>query len=162
MKSRQDGRNRENRAQDHAHARGTYDLEEAAPRPAEHPLGRAAYRSRSASRVVAAHEVGVATGRSDGTDGPDGDRGRDEEKADGRRLLLRSPPPPPPMLFDRPYRPNVRRQGTLLGELLPESPYAVRASVRPNVPGSLDKMARGGCVDQLRTPGRTDAGHDSG
>ena len=80
----------------HAHACGTYDLEEAAPRPAEHPLGRAAYRSRSASRVVAAHEVGVATGRSDGTDGPDGDRGRDEEKrtGDGFFFTLRLHLPP--------------------------------------------------------------------
>ena len=117
----------------HAHARGTYDLEEAAPRPAEHPLGRAAYRSRSASRVVAAHEVGVATGRSDGTDVSDSDRGRDEEKADERQLLRCSAPPSPPVLDERPYRPSVRRQGSLLGELLPQSPYVCRTSVRPNV-----------------------------
>src|ERR1700728_3532293 len=45
--------------------------------------------SRSSGRSWA-HEVGIATGHSDGRDVSDGDRGRDEERADEGRLLLHS------------------------------------------------------------------------
>src|SRR5271166_4315401 len=68
----------------------------------------------------------------------------------------------PPVLDERPYRPSVRRQGSLLGELLPQSPYAVRASVRPNVPGLRMRWTLAGASISFGRPDGTDAGHDGG
>ena len=139
----------------YAPARGTYDLEEAAPRPTEHRLGRAAYRSRSASRV-AVHEVGVATGRSDGRTFPTVIEGemRKKRTSDSFSVALRRRLPP--VLDERPYRPNVRRQGPSSVDYCPSPPYVCRTFVRPNVPSLRMRWTLAGAsISFGRSDGRT-------
>ena len=136
----------------HVHARGPYDLEEAAPRPTEHALGRAAYRSRSASRV-AAHEVGVATGRSDGRTFPTVIEGemRNKRTNDSFSVALRRRLPPPCSTSVRTVRASDAKGPSMVnGCPSPPMPF-VRPSERPRVFGQDGPWRT---RRSARTPGR--------